>query len=731
MSKKQVVHYNAYLVWLAPILISCLTVLVYYQTLCYDFIYDDLPTIVNYVYIRIWEPYTQFLANSRWVSRVLNQFTYLHWKLNPTAFRVINLMMLVAIGLMVFTVVYKLLSNLKKHQWLKKNALLISSLTSALFLLHPVQTQTHVYICQMRLEGLVVFFTFAALMFYVFAVQAKTTVAQWSWYGVTLVTLLLGTGTKENVIVVPVLFALVDWFFLAEGDWNKFKKRIPMHIGITFVVWVMMFKYGFLNFGFFKRATTTVIGNNRGNILTNSIKMGIQPGNYMISQFKIILHYLAIFFFPVNIAFDYSYKLSQSIFSLDVVVPFLVLAGLTGYMIKIFLNNRSHVVPFCYAWFITAIIPRASIVPSTELVCDYKTYLSSFGAILFIAIFIAYVAQLMINVFTVKISYHQKLGLTSVFVLLIGFSSYSRNLVWRSELSFYEDLSSKCPKARWFNNLGTSQMELKRIAAAKNSFERSVELDNWYSEPHINLGVAYQNEGNRKKAMQHYARAIEIGEGHPQLFNNLGLLHMDMKNYKAAEICFNKALWLKPYYSRARIHLGSLYQQQGKKKEAFEQFGHAINGDLQTTDLFYIYGTMGIELGEHAKAVKALERLDKNYKETAFLTACCYYALSNYAQACDNFALSVKKHPDNLVYKYNYAQTLMNCGKFDQATPFFNACSKQPQVFPYAPLHLARCLIDSGSKDEGGNCAKQLIQTAQNDAVKRDALAFIKERGIA
>ena len=54
-----------------PTFLVAITTLVYYKTLWYDFIFDDLPTITNYFHNRVLDIQGQFFSNPRWISRVL------------------------------------------------------------------------------------------------------------------------------------------------------------------------------------------------------------------------------------------------------------------------------------------------------------------------------------------------------------------------------------------------------------------------------------------------------------------------------------------------------------------------------------------------------------------------------------------------------------------------------------------------------------------------------------
>lgn len=715
-----------------PTLLALATFLFYQASLWYGFVFDDLPTIVEYFYVRVFDPAKQFFANSRWVSRILNQFTYHYWQTDPFAYRILNLCMHITIGIMIFALLVMVFKDLKKNDFLQRNAYLLATLVSGLFLLHPVQTQTATYITQMRLEGLVVLFTFAVLLTFTLAVKAKSRNAQIGWYAFSYVLTAFGVGTKEAIVVLPVLTMLFDWFFLAEGDWKQFVSRWYIH-GMYFLVMLgLLVKFNIIRINYLSTVTVTPLANNRGNVLTEAVAEKITLFPYFISQFKIILHYIKIFFWPFDLSFDYDVRLSKGIFNLDVFVPFLILLSLAGAALRLWWQDKTNVISFCIAWFFVSIAPRASIFPSTELVCDYKTYLSSFGAMFLIAVGFAHLIKMATSSLTKEKMQTYSIGMVSALVVLMGYATQTRNVVWSSELAFWKDASEKSGKARCFNNLGTSLYTIGKTTEAVEAFNMAIKKDNWYAEPHINLGSIYQNQGDNDKAFDHYRQAIEIGEGHPELFHNLGILHYTTNNLEAAEICFKQALELRPYYSRAHITLGKMYQQQNRMTEAAQSFEAALNGDYQDEETHYLCASSFYSIGNYERAVQLLESMDKNYQDVSTLLGGSYYSLGKYHEAAENFGLAFKRSNGDIGLCYNYAQALIHSKNYEEALAMFKLCNeKDHENFPYSQLHIAKCLNELGQRTQAADELRQLVAKTKHDNVKQDGMSLMKEIGLA
>lgn len=728
----------SYLYWfLPPVLLSLFTFLVYWPTLRYAFVFDDFPTIIEYIHARTFSPWNVFFRCSRWLSRILNQYTFSRWQDNPFAYRIFDVILHIVIGVMIFAFVAKLLSNVKKNVFLQQYAYPLAILVSGLFLLHPVQTQTATYITQMRLEGLVVFFVFAVLLSYLYATRATSIAAKWVLYGLTFVLAAFATGTKEIIITLPVLVVLVDWFFIAEGDWQDFKTRLWVHGGLTFIVVWFLSHYGAAQVKNIVAAATTPVHNNRGNTITAQPTEFITTGVFFISQFKVILHYLGIFFWPFGLCFDYGYKLARGFWEFDVIVPLITLCTLIGGSVYLFIKNQTNIVSFAFAWFFLTMLPRTSIFPGTELICDYKTYIASFGVLFLIAVGLLHAAIFLFNAAKRLYGYnfafvHYALAVT-LFIGMLGGATKMRNDVWCTEESFWKDVIDKNPQdARAWNNYAVALNIKGDEPNAIKSFEQAITVDGLYAEPHINLATIYHMHGARDKAYAHYTRALEIGEAHPELFNNLGMFHREEGGLAQAEHCFREAVTIRPSFSRAWKNLGDLYMQTNKVAQAEDCYNHALQGDAVDDELVYIHSVANCALGRPDKALANLEQLAaKNYRDAAFYLGSAYFGMRRYADACKHLKVMYEKQPNVNAYAYNYALALLNVGRSAEALPLFDQCRKNEQEHPYAGLHYGRCLFETGKKEEAKKQLTALLRSSKEDFVRKDVVLYLKEVKLA
>src|SRR5205823_3861488 len=121
-----------------------------------------------------------------------------------------------------------------------------------------------------------------------------------------------------------------------------------------------------------------------------------------------------------------------------------------------------------------------------------------------------------------------------------------------------------------------------------------------------------------------------------------------------------------------------------------------------------------------------------HHQDVAFLLGCCYYSKPQYAKAAELFAIAHQKDPRNGVCTYNYAQSLMNLRRYDQALQMYEKIKDDVQNYPYARLHRVKCLYELGKQADAKTSLKALIATKQQPKeVLQDALVLQKELKLA
>ncbi len=148
-----------------------------------------------------------------------------------------------------------------------------------------------------------------------------------------------------------------------------------------------------------------------GNIITEFANQKITPWPFFISQFKVVLHYLFMFLWPFSICVDYDWKLCTNIACSDCLLPLFMLISIMATVLWSLIKNKTNLYAFGILWFFICMAPRSTIMPSTELLADYKTYLASIGWLFFLSLLLFTVYRWLSNNYSwcKKQNYHRHL----------------------------------------------------------------------------------------------------------------------------------------------------------------------------------------------------------------------------------------------------------------------------------------------------------------------------------
>ncbi|HAB54228.1 MAG TPA: hypothetical protein DCE80_18950 [Ignavibacteriales bacterium] len=706
-----------------PFGLAIITFLVYFPSLYYAFQFDDEPSILNFYHIRHKTFSDLFFSSSRWVSYWLNTIHYKLSQFEPFVYRRTNVFFHCLTGVLIFILLSSLLKLRAKESWLHKYNYLIAGLTSGLFLLHPVQTQTVSYVIQGQLEGLSAFFCFAIAVCFFYFTQVQSLILK--VFLTLLITSLcvIGCGTKEITIILPFLIPLIDWFFIAQGNWHALKKRIWLYILIATTIWGCYLWLLGKNFFINVLSLSVEHQNTIGNII-NPTGEKITTWPFFISQFKVILHYLFMFIWPFNICVDYDWKICGSVNTPDCILPLigLLIIGLT--ILFALKKNRISLYAFGMLWFFICMAPRSTIMPSTELLADYKTYLASFGWLFVITIFLIHAYSWLMKKYSFLKNQRIIISVIMTGIAALSIMTYQRNKVWRSGLEFWHDIIQKSPtKARGYNNYGIQLIERDDIKNAIWCFKHAIQLEPYtYPDPYNNLSAAYAIQNQFDLAIKALRASLKINPGQPRSYNNLGLYLRKQGEEEWAERSYQQAILINPHYGKAYYNLGKLYVDQNRMTEAHEAFKNACTqADYDShIEALQEYGHTSMHCKKYSDAIQAyttLCQLQPNNIENTQTLADAYLMNQEYNEALQQYQHIKQINPYDTQLNCNMIECLIQLKQPENSLSIIDKLEQQSQKYRMMSLHKARALYMLGD-----------IRRAQLELY--DALHYAQDRQI-
>ena len=390
-------------------IIFTVTLALYWNSLDGDFIWDDRGLIIgNANYLSDWEnlisafvsplfgdiPYYRPLITAWFIT------DYHLWGANPIGFHYTNLIVHTVNALLVYLFIMLLFGEAT-----------LALFTSLLFTAHPVQSESVAWISG-RNDMLLTLFVLISTILYLQRNRLKGIkgVLAYSGYHVSYACALL---TKENGVVLPLLFMLLDYFFPERG-----KSRAKDYYGLLLV--------------------TVLYFIARGSFI-GQIGLEVSDRDFFHTIYSVIGSY-AYYFKTLLLPLFQSAApvINASSFSVSSFALVLCLSALA-----VLCRKRFKELSFAILWVTVSLLPVCGIIPLSIPAQEHRLYL---GAVCFSMILpLAAVRLSCFQTQTKKIK--NAIALVVVPTLLIFYSAKTaaRNSVWNNELSFWTETVHEFP----------------------------------------------------------------------------------------------------------------------------------------------------------------------------------------------------------------------------------------------------------------------------------------------
>jgi hypothetical protein len=409
------------------------------------------------------------LMASFWVNYRLSE-------LEPVSYHVLNVLLHLVNGILVWVVVRRLLKRAGTTGRLRE---LLAVFAAGLFLLHPVQTESVAYVAS-RSETLSVMFFSAALA--LFLCRRSEAV---SWLVAAGVLALFGAAvsTKEHTAVLPALLLLTDYF------WNPgFSLR---GIGRNWRLYVPMAAAGLLA----GRWTLRVLH------ASDTAGFGVPEftwQEYFFTQCRVVWRYVRLFFLPYGQTIDYDLPISRTLFSHGAVFG---LAGLVVVAATAFIWRRRYpLASYGVFVFLLLLAPTSSVIPILDPIAEHRLYLPMVGLLLVVLEFLR----------RWKISRRGLAATLAGLLLIAGALSYQRNKVWGGSIALWEDAVAKSPgKGRAQSQLAFAYFVEGRCQEALQHYDATARLMPVDYRLFYSRALAYLCLGRKQEARTDFQAAAE------------------------------------------------------------------------------------------------------------------------------------------------------------------------------------------------------------------------------
>ncbi|HYC57172.1 MAG TPA: tetratricopeptide repeat protein [Candidatus Binatia bacterium] len=509
------------------LILAAVVAVSYFNALDTPFVLDDPLHITKNPRIQRPLAISQLAGDPRGVVTASLRLNYSSSGEDVTSYHLLNLFAHLATGYLVFLLSYVTLRLPSMGGRFERSADAIAALIAAIFLLHPMQTESVTYIIQ-RSE----IFASAALVAALLAFVDATDLRRRGALVGLVAACLFGAYSKPFFVVLPAILLAYDFCFLSRNLRGLGERAIAYAISIVASIYVLVL--------------STRTGSFSGNTAGFDVE-GITPLDYLSTQFGVVVYYLRMVLWPDRLCFDCGYQgpwpVLQSPLGDSVLVPALILVALFGLGAALW---RSYP-PLLFAVLGSAFVlaPSSSIVPLADFYVEHRMYL----AIALMALALVPAAYQLTTALTERMSMEAdvartvRLGLAVVVCAVLGLLTLQRNNVYADKLLLMQDTLSKAPNS-------------ERVQ--------------------YNIANEYGRRGDNEKAEAHYKEAIRIAPGIVRGYMNLGSLYLKTDRVEEALQTFLAGVAAKPDNAMAHRNAASAYLRLKRPQEALELIDRAV-----------------------------------------------------------------------------------------------------------------------------------------------------------
>jgi protein O-mannosyl-transferase len=550
-------------------------------------------------------------------------------KLNPIGYHIFNMAVHVLSAMLLMAVAQRILCLDYFGERFARVSGPLSFAVALLWALHPLQTETVIYVTQ-RTESLMCLFYLATLYCALRYWGTTSRKDQAGWIVLSTLACLAGMASKESMVTAPAVILLFERTFIAGSFRRAVWKSWPLYAGLAL-------GWGFLLYLNYSAPRSDTVG----------FHLGVPAFVWWLTQTKVLWMYLKLTVWPWPLVIHYGMPYVDT---LSAGLPWLLPVALLG-LGTLVLLWRHNAVGFVGAWVFMTLSPTLVVPIVSEVAAERRMYLPLAGLLMLLVVggymLAQYAARWLSAHMRRPVGGRQALAITVVFA---GVLALVWSLVDLRRLATYHDLLTLWQDALvnqptdplihyylglalatagrfdevieqnketlrlnpnyWeaYTSMGNALASLGRMDEAIEKYQSALRLKPTYPEAHSNLGVALYKQGKIKEAIAQYQEALKLKPSYAEARFNLSDALFKSNQLQAAVEQYNLTLRYKPDYYKARLNLGVILANLGRMSEAVEQFEQTLKIKPDCLDAYANLTTIYTQLQQPEKAIAAAQQ---------------------------------------------------------------------------------------------------------------------------
>ncbi len=530
------------------LLIAGLTLLVYLPSLHGDFILDDERYVTENPHIassdglyRIW--CTNQLIDYWPLTYTTFWFEWRLWGMNPTGYRVTNLLLHIITALLAWMIFREL-------------SIPGAFLAALLFAVHPVNVESVAWISQ-RKEMLAALFFMLSILWYLRREEKRSegklgVASACRWYWLSLLAFALAMLSKSSAATLPLVLVLIVWWLHERVTKWDFCRLLPYFCVAALLTLVEIWF------------------QTRGDPHAHA-----SFDERLCGAGAVVWFYLSKALLPIDLTFIYPHwniRTGHLLWWL----PLLATLGVTALLWRRHNSpqtNSRRALFFAWGFFCVALAPVMGFAEvggmRLSLAADRYEHIALIGVVALVAAAWSYWHE--------SVSKPAQSVASALATVVVGGLVV---LTWQ--------------QSRLFGD----RIKLYQATLAVNSFPLAT------IPFHNNLAAALIVAGRSQEAIEHCEEALQLQPDLPQAFYNLGKAHMQLGHMDQAIKNYQHAISLKHDYAEAHFGLGNVLFKADRRPEALEQYQLAVRFKSNDSDA---HANLAVALACQGRPQEALE----------------------------------------------------------------------------------------------------------------------------
>jgi lipoprotein NlpI len=544
----------------------CLATYAFYlPVLCFDFVFDDRPFILQNPSLLSWHSVPRFFtAHLVALLHPHSQGTYYRpclllwlfvqrkvWNLNPMGWHLSTLTLHALAALSVYMLAREILC----HRFGAGVAALV-------FALHPAHVESAAWIMGLP-DPLMTLLAVSSMVFYIRRRQSVGR-SRKIWAASSLLLYAAAILTKEVALTLPAIMLAYEWILPSASLPNRGSKGLTRRFWDAFVP----------TLGYW--GVTAVYLAARWAAL-GGLSHPLTPLAWrtMVTTWPAVLWlHLKLLVWPAGLSGFYD-------------VPYTTHFGLTAFALPLAaivaggillsrLGWKSPRVAFASVWLFLpmALLLNLRVFPQGEFVHDRFMYFPSVGFAFLIALAAEWFATSPGFPFSIPA---REAGTVAALGILLGGATVYYCRFWANDWVLYGRALDVAPG----NNLATNNLAADLADAGR--YDEAIALDQRilarapdYSLAQYNLGYCQYRAGRWEEARRNLTRAIALSPAEPEPYVYLGLTNFRTGHREEAVANLRQAVEISPENARYRFTLGMVLKAQGDLRGARVEFESAL-----------------------------------------------------------------------------------------------------------------------------------------------------------